>query len=69
MSKSLTDPSSLTSKAAVSVKGPLAPSLSLTFAKKVQDTKFSFTVTDQTLRQPSEFQGYVVSASRADGTS
>ena len=64
MSKS---PSTLTPKAALSVKGELAPSVALTFAKKAQGTKFSFTITDQTLWQPSEFKGYVVSASRADG--
>ena len=69
MSKLSTEPSSLTPKAALSVKGEIAPSVSLTFAKKLQDTKFSFTVTDQTLRQPSEFTGYVVSATRTDGAS
>ena len=67
MSKLSTEPSSLTPKAALSVKGDIAPSVSLTFAKKLQDTTFSFTVTDQTLRQPSEFTGYVVSATRTDG--
>ena len=67
MSELSTSPSFLTPKAALSVKGEIAPSVSLTFAKKLQDTKFSFTVTDQTLRQPSEFTGYVVSATRTDG--
>lgn len=57
----------LTSKSTVSVKGDLQPSGLATFKKKVSGTTFSFQVTDQTLRDPSSYNGYTVSASRTDG--
>ena len=60
-------PAYLTPKAVVSVKGDLVPAGVATFKKKVQGTTLSLQITDQTLRDPSSYNGYVVSASRTVG--
>ena len=63
----IADPALVTSKAVFSVKGEVLPAGAVTFKKKVQDTELSFQITDQTLRDLSKYNGYVVSATRRDG--